>query len=162
METDGCALDGVSVATGCEVGRRSMRVLDFGLIAATFVDTQNGQAVRIRPASHVRQAVSRYAGDAQDAWHAYLEAYQVMPSEELLEAQPVRLLVSLALILSHEDAKASCEACGEEIFNQREVLVGGRVLCKACAGEAYVVPLGKPNRDSASLQEVRVPCEMAP
>jgi len=131
------------------------------LIAATFVDTRNGHAIRIRPASHVREAVSRYAGEAQDTWHAYLEAYQIMPTEELLEARPVRLLVSLDRILSREDAKARCEACGEEIFNQREVLVGGRVLCKACAGEAYVVPLGKPIRNSDPMQEVRVPCEVA-
>jgi formylmethanofuran dehydrogenase subunit E len=40
LETDGCAADGVSAATGCWVGRRTLRVEDFGKVAATFVDTQ--------------------------------------------------------------------------------------------------------------------------
>jgi len=38
IETDG-ALDGVSVATVCWVGRHTMQVLDFGKMAATFEDT---------------------------------------------------------------------------------------------------------------------------
>jgi formylmethanofuran dehydrogenase subunit E len=40
-ETDGCAADGLAVATGCWVGRRTMRILDFGKVAATFVDTRD-------------------------------------------------------------------------------------------------------------------------
>ncbi|HSB89587.1 MAG TPA: formylmethanofuran dehydrogenase subunit E family protein, partial [Anaerolineales bacterium] len=49
METDGCASDGVAVATGAWVGRRTMRIMDFGEVAATFVDTVSGHAVRIHP-----------------------------------------------------------------------------------------------------------------
>ena len=36
IETDGCAADGISVATGCWVGRRTLRVEDYGKVAATF------------------------------------------------------------------------------------------------------------------------------
>ena len=39
VETDGCFADGVSVATGCWLGRRTMRLVDYGKVAATFVDT---------------------------------------------------------------------------------------------------------------------------
>jgi len=46
-ETDGCAVDGISAATNCWVGRRTLRVEDFGKVAATFVDTQTDRAVRI-------------------------------------------------------------------------------------------------------------------
>jgi formylmethanofuran dehydrogenase subunit E len=49
VETDGCVIDGLAVATGCRVGRRTMRVLDFGKVAATFVDTVTGRAVRLAP-----------------------------------------------------------------------------------------------------------------
>ncbi len=42
VETDGCAADGVSSATGCRVGGRTLRVIDFGKVAATFVDTLTG------------------------------------------------------------------------------------------------------------------------
>lgn len=44
-ETDGCFVDGVSAATGCYVGRRTLRVEDFGKAAATFVDTRLERAI---------------------------------------------------------------------------------------------------------------------
>jgi formylmethanofuran dehydrogenase subunit E len=49
VETDGCFTSGLSVATNCWVGRRTMRVEDYGKVAATFVDTATGQAIRIAP-----------------------------------------------------------------------------------------------------------------
>ena len=39
VETDGCFTTGLSVATNCWVGRRTLRVEDYGKVAATFVDT---------------------------------------------------------------------------------------------------------------------------
>jgi formylmethanofuran dehydrogenase subunit E len=39
VETDGCFADGVSVAAGCWLGRRTMRLMDYGKVAAVFVDT---------------------------------------------------------------------------------------------------------------------------
>ena len=136
IETDGCALDGVSVATGCWVGRRTMQVLGFGKMAVTFVDTHTDRAVRIIPRPEVRQAVSRYAPGVKDHWHTYLEAYQVMPLDELLVTQPVQLTVSMQAIISHEGARALCDRCGEEIFNEREVRLEDQVLCRSCAGRS--------------------------
>src|SRR5512147_1692459 len=49
LETDGCFADGVEAATGCTVGHRTMRVEDYGKIAATFVDVQTGRAFRLAP-----------------------------------------------------------------------------------------------------------------
>jgi formylmethanofuran dehydrogenase subunit E len=37
-ETDGCFADGLSAATNCTVGHRTLRVEDYGKTAATFVD----------------------------------------------------------------------------------------------------------------------------
>jgi formylmethanofuran dehydrogenase subunit E len=138
METDGCAVDGVTAATACSVGRRTMHVLDFGKIAATFVDRDTLKAIRIHPNPQARQWARRYAPDAPDDWHAYLLGYQVMPDEELLVWRPVQLTVSLEAIISREAVRAVCERCGEEIFNEREVRSNGlTTLCRACAGEMY-------------------------
>lgn len=137
IETDGCALDGVSVATGCWVGRRTMQVFDFGKIAATFVDIRTERAIRIIPHPEVRNTVSRYVPHTKDHWHAYLEAYQVMPLDELLVIQPVQLSVSIKALISREDARVCCDLCGEEIFNEREVHLKGQVLCRTCAGVSY-------------------------
>jgi formylmethanofuran dehydrogenase subunit E len=137
VETDGCVIDGLAVATGCRVGRRSMRVLDFGKVAATFVDTQTGQAVRVAPRPSARQRAKDYAPEAKSRWEAYLLGYQRMPEEELLQLQPVTLTVSLEKLLSKEGYRVQCESCGEEITNEREVTQNGQLLCRACAGEGY-------------------------
>jgi formylmethanofuran dehydrogenase subunit E len=141
METDGCAADGVSVATGCWVGRRTMRMADFGKVAATFVDTQTGHAVRVVPRAAAREAAGGLAPEARGKWEAQLLGYQRMPAPELLCAQPVRLTLDLAQLVSHPGKKALCEQCGEEVMNERELEVAGRVLCRACAGAAYCEPL---------------------
>ena len=47
VEMDGCFADGVSVATGCWFGRRTLRFVDYGKVAATFVDLRTCRAVRI-------------------------------------------------------------------------------------------------------------------
>lgn len=137
VETDGCAADGVSAATGCWVGRRTLRVIDFGKVAATFVDTQTGCAVRIVPAPDSRTRAWAYAPNAQNTWQANLIGYQHMPDEELFVAQPVVLTIDLEKLLSKPGYRTNCEACGEEIINEREVIREGVVLCRSCAGERY-------------------------
>lgn len=137
VETDGCVIDGLAVATGCRIGRRTMRVLDFGKVAATLVDTQTGRAVRVVPHPDARRRAKAYAPDAQNRWEAYLLGYQRMPAQELLLIQPVVLSVSLEKLLSKEGLRARCDMCGEEIFNEREVIRDGQTLCRACAGERY-------------------------
>lgn len=137
VETDGCGADGISVATACYVGRRTLRVLDYGKMAATVVDTETGLALRITPRARSRELAQCYAPQAPSRWHAYRDAYQIIPDDELLRAQPVKLTQSIAAILSRPDARVLCEQCGEEVMNEREVQVGSRTLCQSCAGESY-------------------------
>lgn len=144
VETDGCVIDGLAVATGCWVGRRSMVVYDFGKVAATFVDTHTSRAVRVAPSPQSRQLAKTYAPEAESRWHAYLYGYQRMPDEELLMVQEVVLDVSLADILSKDGYRVNCEVCGEEIINEREVYREGLTLCRPCAGEKYYRPTNQP------------------
>src|SRR3990172_3111527 len=137
VETDGCAADGVAVATNCWVGHRTLRVEDYGKIAATFIDVEAGQAVRIAPRGEARPRARSFAPEARDQWEAYLLGYQRMPTTDLLCAQAVRLAVPLEKIVSHWGKRAVCQRCGEEIMNEREVVREGATLCRACAGEAY-------------------------
>ncbi len=137
METDGCAADGVSVSTGCWVGRRTMRIIDFGKVAATFVDTDTDVAYRIHPHLRSRIRAGEYAPVSKSRWHAQREAYQTMPDEELLVAKPVELQVDIKAIISRPGLRISCEICGAEIINERELLHEGTVLCRGCAGENY-------------------------
>ncbi len=134
VETDGCYADGVAVATGCWLGRRTMRLVDYGKVAATFVDTASGRALRLSPRPTARSMALEYAPGEPDSWHAQLAAYRVMPTSELLHVEEVRLTMSLEEIISQLGLRVTCQQCGEEIMNAREVLVDARVLCRRCAG----------------------------
>jgi formylmethanofuran dehydrogenase subunit E len=139
VETDGCLIDGITAATGCSVGRRTMRVLDYGKTAATFVDTLTERAVRITPARTARARALAYAPNAPDRWHAQLAAYQIMPNDELLIAHQVMLTVSLKQIISQHGLRVVCERCGEDIINERYVMHDDQLLCQPCAGNGYYV-----------------------
>lgn len=139
VETDGCGADGVAVATDCFVGRRTLRVLDYGKVAATLVDTATERAVRVAPKSGLRERVWSYAPDAPSRWQAYLAAYQIMPDEEMLKVQPVRLRQPPTHILSRPNVRVNCQRCGEEIMNEREVRLESQIYCRPCAGESYYV-----------------------
>ena len=141
VETDGCGLDGVAVATDCATGRRTLRVMDYGKVAATLVDTRRRRAVRVSPTAASRTLAHAYAPGAQSRWHAYLEAYQVIPDEELLTVAEVALVQTIEEIISKPSARAMCAICGEEIINERERIVDGRALCRNCAGDRYYLKL---------------------
>ncbi len=137
VETDGCLIDGITVATGCASGHRTMRVMDYGKTAATFVDTMTDRAIRITPTTESRTRAREYAPKAPDKWHAQLEAYQVMPNAELLLAQEIRLTISLKQIISQHGHRIICERCGEDVINERELRVAGEILCRGCAMGTY-------------------------
>jgi formylmethanofuran dehydrogenase subunit E len=137
VETDGCGADGIAVATGCWVGHRTMRIEDYGKVAATFVDTGANQAVRIVPRIQARQLAYEYAPEAHSNWEAQLLGYQRMPAEELLVTQAVQLKAPIEQIISRAGVRVICASCGEEIMNEREIVQEGMVLCKSCAGQGY-------------------------
>src|SRR5262245_8858591 len=83
-ETDGCFIDGVIAVTQCTIGHRTLRVEDYGKVAATFVNTSTGQAVRIAPSLNVREKASLYVPEEKRHYFAQMQAYQAMPDEELL------------------------------------------------------------------------------
>lgn len=162
VETDGCLIDGLVAATGCAVGHRTMRVMDYGKSAATFVDTVTERSIRIIPHPQARRLAARYAPEAPDRWHAQLLGYQAMPANELLLAQDVMLTVSLRAIISQHGHRVICEECGEDVINEREVMLNGRTLCHACARGAYYERIEATAILPVTFESIRVMARVAP
>src|ERR687886_438237 len=47
VEIDRCMTDAVSAVTGVRLGKRSLKYVDYGKVAATFLNTENKRAVRL-------------------------------------------------------------------------------------------------------------------
>jgi formylmethanofuran dehydrogenase subunit E len=137
IETGGCFADGIRAATGATVGHRTLRVEDLGKIAATFTDLKNETSLRLVPKLDVRTRALAYAPNEQRRYFAQLQGYQVMPDEELFNFQRVELQTPAKKLISHQNARAICSTCGEEIINEREVVVDCQVLCQTCAHGGY-------------------------
>ena len=140
LETDGCFADGVEAACGATVGHRTLRIEDLGKVAATFVDVGSGRAVRLSPRPDTRLRARLYACGEERHYFAQLRGYQVMPAEELFRIEDVLLDPPLRSILSIPSARALCAHCGEEIINEREIVVDGIVQCGTCAHGSYYRP----------------------
>lgn len=136
-ETDGCFIDGVIAVTNCTVGHRTLRVEDYGKIAATFINTKTSQAIRIAPTLDVREKANHYAPEEKRHYFAQMRAYQIMPDEELMTVQEIELNINIQEIISHSGKRVNCEKCGEEVINERERIVEGKVYCLSCAEGGY-------------------------
>lgn len=137
IETDGCFADGIEAATGCSVGHRTLRIEDYGKIAATCIDVKTEQTLRITPKLDSRQRALTYAPTESRHYFAQLQAYQTMPDDEILNFQPVRLRAPIQHTLSRAGVRINCEHCREEIINEREIISDGQSLCRACASDGY-------------------------
>lgn len=140
VETDGCFADGVEVATECTIGHRTLRIEDYGKVAATFINVETEQAVRIAPLNDVRQLALQYAPNERRHYFAQLQAYQTMPFEDLVTIQWVVLSNPVEKIVSRPGVRVNCQQCGEEIINEREIVLNGVILCQSCALGGYYQP----------------------
>jgi formylmethanofuran dehydrogenase subunit E len=136
-ETDGCFADGLSAATNCTVGHRTLRIEDYGKAAATFVNTQTGHAVRVAPVLDIRQRACTFAPNEPRHYFAQMQSYRIMPDDDMFTITEVQLAISIEAILSRPGIRVDCDVCGEEIMNEREVKQNGLTMCRACAGRSY-------------------------
>jgi len=137
VEIDRCATDAIMTVTGCRVGRRSMKIIDNGKMAATFYNLETGRAVRITSLQDARERAAAAYPDLSES-QAQLRAYREMKDEDLFTAVEVVVAVRTEDMPGRPTGKAVCESCGETILDRRDVLQEGRILCRPCAsGSSY-------------------------
>lgn len=141
VEIDRCITDAVALVANCRLGKRALKFLDWGKVAATFVDLKTGRAVRITAKESSKQrAQQMYPELGKEAGQQ--KAYRTLPDDELFERQGVRVDVRPEDLPGFKGPRATCAECGEGINFGREVKSGERTLCRGCAGHRYYEPLG--------------------
>jgi formylmethanofuran dehydrogenase subunit E len=148
VEIDRCATDAIAVVTGARVGKRALKLRDWGKMAATFVD------LAAQPAPNVYKGIRVVAleGSKQRARELYPEldknqaqmrAYRELPDEELFSEQWVRVPLSPREFPGYKGERLACDLCGEGINFDRFVERDGQRLCHACADPSslYYRPL---------------------
>jgi len=143
VEIDRCATDAISYVTGVKLGRRSLKFMDNGIMAATFVNLETNRAFRIRSTEKSRELAAKYAPEIKDNQLQQLEAYKLMPLEELFEVQEVKVDVPINDMPGPTRFKAVCQECKTVVRDKKEVYKNEQILCRSCAFGAYYRPLTK-------------------
>ena len=137
VEIDRCAADAISYVTGVKLGRRSLKFVDNGIMAATIVNLETGNAYRVLSTEEARDLASLYAPEVQGKAQQQLEAYQRMPDSVLFRVQRVEVPLSEFDLPGPTRRKVSCTRCGQVVRDHREVVIDGDSLCRPCANGAY-------------------------
>ncbi|RJQ52113.1 MAG: formylmethanofuran dehydrogenase [Nitrospiraceae bacterium] len=137
VEMDRCATDAVQSVTGCSLGHRTMKFMDYGKMAATYLNLKTNNAVRVIAREDSRDKAKNRFPDIEDKYKAQLEAYKIMPDEELFDVMSVKVGIKPEDMPGKPLKRVKCEQCCEYVQDKRDIEADGRVLCKACATGAY-------------------------
>lgn len=137
VEMDRCATDAVQSVTGCSLGHRTMKFMDYGKMAATFLNLKTGKAVRVLAREESRQKAKDHFPEIENNYDAQMEAYKIMSDTDLFDVMDVQVKIRSEDLPGRPLSRVKCDACNEQVQDRREVRVDGKVLCRPCASGGY-------------------------
>ena len=137
VEMDRCTADAVAYVTGVKLGRRSLKFTDYGIMAATFLNLETGEAYRIISTEESRNLVSEYAPEIEHKSKQQVEAYTRMPLSVLFRVQKVKIPYMEYDMPGPSKKKAVCVKCGQVVRDGKEVTIDNKAHCRPCASGAY-------------------------
>ncbi|MBF0318905.1 MAG: formylmethanofuran dehydrogenase [Nitrospirae bacterium] len=137
VEIDRCATDAVQSVTGCSLGHRSMKFMDYGIMAATFLNLKTNSAVRVIAREDSRDKAKNYFPDVTNPYEAQLRAYRLMSDEELFSTMAVTVEVPPEDMPGRPIMRVRCAICGDYVQDMRHIAKDGIEMCKVCAYGGY-------------------------
>jgi formylmethanofuran dehydrogenase subunit E len=137
VEMDRCAIDAIQSVTGCSLGHRTMKFMDYGKMAATFLNLKTGKTIRIIAREDSRKKAKEYFPEIENKYAGQLEAYKIMTDEDLFIVMDVIVKITPQNLPGRPIRRVPCNSCGEYIQDMREIYQAGKVLCVACALGSY-------------------------
>ncbi len=137
VEMDRCAADAIAHVTGVKLGRRSLKFVDYGIMAATFINIETDKAFRVLSTEDSRSLTDVYAPEIEDKSTQQLNGYKRMPDSVLFRVQRVRVALSDCDLPGPSHRKTICSRCGQVIRDGREIIIEGQKLCKPCTDGCY-------------------------
>lgn len=136
VENDRCIADAIQILTGTRIGRRSMKLVNYGKMAATFINTETGESYRIWVSGKINEMIGKISSDRQEKERQYqilLEA----PSEDVVSIQKVVVNISKEEMPGKPLRTVTCVKCNEKVMDSKDVSSDDGPLCLACAGKPY-------------------------
>lgn len=132
-----CATEAIQSVTGCSFEEKNFNLVDVKIMAATFVNLETGVSYRILAKEESRGLSSNYYPEIIDNRQRQLEAYKIMPNNELFTVQKVTVDMSRKWISCTKTERIQCEECGAVIQGNIELESSSKVKCNSCSGKIY-------------------------
>lgn len=143
VEIDRCMTDAVGAVTGTRLGKRTLKFLDYGKVAATFLNVDTGNAVRVVARESARDLADRMHPEIESKKNRQMLTYREAFDDELFSTSAVEVTVSEMDLPGHPRSRVICQECGEGINDGRELnTVDQGVVCHSCAFGTYYQPAG--------------------
>lgn len=138
VEIDRCMTDAVSAVTGVRLGKRSLKYLDYGKVAATFLNLSDNTAVRLLALDESRALADTLYAEVGNRKERQMLAYRELEDGRLFKIERVRVDLDELDMPGRPRSRVSCARCLEGINDGREVFDGmGGSICRACAFGSY-------------------------
>lgn len=138
VEIDRCMADAVGAVTGVRLGRRSLKYFDYGKVAATFLNTETRQAVRVVALDESRALADERYPQIESKKERQFRAYREADEAELFRAERVEVEYGESDAPGRPRTRVTCAKCGEGVNDGREAAgADGASLCRPCARGGY-------------------------
>ena len=145
VEIDRCMADAVSAVTGVRLGKRSLKYVDYGKVAATFLNTENERAVRIVALESARTLADERYPEIENKRQRQFQAYSDATDDDLFKTELVSIQLRDLDAPGSPRSRVTCVVCGEGVNDGREVIdANGDALCRGCHSGTYYSRLDNP------------------
>jgi len=135
VENDRCIADALQILTGTRLGRRSMKLVDYGKMAATFLNQKTDEAYRVWVSGKVNELVGKPpSGEGKEL---ALERLLLTPSKSVVSVCRVRLVLAKKDLPGKPDRTVRCTNCGEKVMDGKDIIGSEGPQCIACARGPY-------------------------
>jgi formylmethanofuran dehydrogenase subunit E len=138
VEIDRCATDAIGVVTGARVGKRALKLRDFGKMAATFVDLNaklegdDYKGLRIVALESSKDLARQLYPDLEKNAQQ-MKSYRELPDADLFSETWVRVPLPPSEFPGYKGQRVLCARCGEGVNFDRFIDRDGERLCLSCA-----------------------------
>jgi len=141
VETYRCPADALLAVAGCQPGKRTLRILDYGKTAATFVNLRTGKAVRVSMNDKEEDKTQEKTREMIEA-DPHTKEWAMRPAEDLFDIREVKVEIKPEHLPGKPLSIVTCSVCGERVMDLREIRKNGKIYCRSCVdGERYYSPL---------------------
>jgi formylmethanofuran dehydrogenase subunit E len=141
IEIDRWLADAVEALTGARLAKRTLKFLDYGKLAASFLNVQTGVAVRIVALESSRRLADLRHPEIDSKYERQMRTYREAAEEELFDVTDVQIHVREKDLPGHPRSRVICGKCGEGVNDGREISLPDRItLCRPCVYGTYYQP----------------------